>query len=130
METSKPDVYNSVCPSRQVLSRIGDKWSVLVMIILARGTMRFGVMRREITGISQKMLTQTLRNLERDGLIERQIFAEVPVRVEYSMTDLGKSLVPILISLIEWSEYRLLEIEGARRRFDATDGLKEVQSIL
>jgi DNA-binding HxlR family transcriptional regulator len=83
-------------------------------------------MRREITGISQKMLTQTLRNLERDGLIERQIFAEVPVRVEYSMTDLGKSLVPILTSLIEWSEYRLLEIEGARRRFDATDDFNGV----
>jgi DNA-binding HxlR family transcriptional regulator len=118
METSTPNAYNSACPSRQVLSRVGDKWTALVIGILERGTVRFGVLRREITGISQKMLTQTLRNLERDGLIERRIFAEVPVRVEYSLTELGKSLVPVLTSLIQWSESHLTEIEAARRQFD------------
>jgi DNA-binding HxlR family transcriptional regulator len=118
METSTPDVYSSACPSRQVLSRVGDKWSTLVIGILERGTVRFGVLRREIMGISQKMLTQTLRNLERDGLIERRIFAEVPVRVEYSLTELGKSLVPVLTSLIQWSESHLKEIEAAQKQFD------------
>jgi DNA-binding HxlR family transcriptional regulator len=118
METPTPDVYNLICPSRQLLSRVGDKWTALVIGILERGTVRFGVLRREITGISQKMLTQTLRNLERDGLIERRIFAEVPVRVEYSLTELGKSLVPVLTSLIQWSESHLAKIEAAQKQFD------------
>jgi DNA-binding HxlR family transcriptional regulator len=120
MKTSTPDVYSSVCPSRQVLSRVGDKWTALVIGILERGTVRFGVLRREITGISQKMLTQTLRNLERDGLVERRIFAEVPVRVEYSLTGLGKNLVPVLTALMRWSESHLAEIEAAQRQFDKT----------
>ncbi len=120
METSTPDAYNAACPSRQVLSRVGDKWTALVMGVLERGTVRFGVLRREVTGISQKMLTQTLRNLERDGLIDRRIFAEVPVRVEYSLTELGKSLVPVLTSLIKWSESHLAKIEAAQKQFDQT----------
>jgi DNA-binding HxlR family transcriptional regulator len=69
-------------------------------------------------GISQKMLTQTLRNLEHDGLVERRIFAEVPVRVEYSLTELGKNLVPVLTSLLQWSESHLAEIEAAQKQFD------------
>ena len=118
METETPDVYNPKCPSRQVLSRMGDKWTALILGILQRGTIRFGALKREVSGISQKMLTQTLRNLERDGLVERRIFAEVPVRVEYSLTELGNSLLPVLVPLIQWSEEHLKEIEVARRQFD------------
>lgn len=118
METLLPDVYNPQCPSRQVLSRIGDKWTALIIGILQRGTMRFGALKREVPGISQKMLTQTLRNLERDGLVARQIYAEVPVRVEYSLTGLGNSLLPVLIPLMRWSEVHLKEIEAYQQQFD------------
>ena len=118
MEPTNPDVYKSICPSRQVLKRIGDKWTVLIIGILERGTIRFGTLRREIEGISQKMLTQTLRNLERDGLIKRELFAEVPVRVEYSLTELGKSLLLVLKPLMQWSEEHLKEIEAVQRQYD------------
>ncbi len=113
-----PDVYNPKCPSRQVLSRIGDKWTALIVGILQQETTRFGSLKRQVSGISQKMLTQTLRNLERDGLVERRVFAEVPVRVEYSLTELGKSLLPVLIPLMQWSEEHLKKIEVAQRQFD------------
>ena len=118
METATPNVYRSICPSRQVLKRVGDKWTVLIIGILERGTIRFGSLRREVEGISQKMLTQTLRSLERDGLIKRKIFAEVPVRVEYSLTEMGNSLIPVLKPLIQWSEANLVEIEEAQQKFD------------
>jgi DNA-binding HxlR family transcriptional regulator len=120
METGTPDVYKSICPSRQVLKRIGDKWTVLIIGILEHGTIRFGTLRREIAGISQKMLTQTLRNLERDGLVKREVFLEVPVRVEYSLTELGKSLLPVLKPLIKWSEDHLKEIQGIQHQYDET----------
>jgi DNA-binding HxlR family transcriptional regulator len=118
VEITTPNVYKSICPSRQVLKRIGDKWIVLIIVILERGTIRFGTLRREIEGISQKMLTQTLRNLERDGLVKREVFAEVPVRVEYSLTELGKSSIPVLKPLIKWSEDNLIEIEAAQMEFE------------
>ena len=118
METATPNVYRSICPSRQVMKRVGDKWTVLIIGILERGTVRFGSLRREVEGISQKMLTQTLRNLERDGLIEREVFAEVPVRVQYSLTKIGRSLIPVLKPLIQWSEAHLIEIEKAQQEFD------------
>ena len=120
MEAATPDAYKCICPSRQVLRRIGDKWTVLIIGILERGTIRFGTLRREIEGISQKMLTQTLRNLERDGLIKREVFVEVPVRVEYSLTELGKSLLPVLKPLIKWSEDHLKEIEAIQSQYDET----------
>jgi DNA-binding HxlR family transcriptional regulator len=113
MESQTPDIYNSACPSRQVLSRIGDKWVALIIGVLQRGTIQFGALKREATGISQKMLTQTLRNL-----VERRVIAEVPVRVEYSLTELGKSLLPVLVSLMQWSEEHLKEIEASQRQFD------------
>jgi DNA-binding HxlR family transcriptional regulator len=120
METRTPDVYKFICPSRQVLKRIGDKWTVLIIGILERGTIRFGTLRREIAGISQKMLTQTLRNLERDGLVKREVFLEVPVRVEYSLSELGKSLLPVLKPLMEWSEDHLKEIQRIQNQYDET----------
>jgi len=90
----------------------------MIVGVLQRGTIRFGALKREVPGISQKMLTQTLRHLERDGLVERQMYMEVPMRVEYSLTQLGESLLPVLIPLMQWSQEHLKEIEAAQQQFD------------
>src|SRR5437762_10969982 len=87
---SPPSVLEPQCPSRLVLDRIADKWTALVIQILARGTMRYAELQRAIGGISQKMLTQTLRSLERDGLVQRKVYPVVPPKVEYSLTKLGR----------------------------------------
>ena len=92
------------CPVRDVLSRLGDKWSMLVLITLnANGTMRFSDIHKTIEDISQRMLTVTLRTLESDGLVERKIYAEVPPRVEYNLTDTGRSLIPHVEALVDWA---------------------------
>ena len=96
---------NDNCPIRDVLSRLGDKWSMLVLVTLnANGTMRFCDVHKAIADISQRMLTVTLRTLEADGLISRKVYAEVPPRVEYSLTDLGRSLKPVLDAMRTWGE--------------------------
>lgn len=87
------------CPLREVLNRVGDKWSVLVVLCLREGAQRFSALRRRIAGISQRMLTETLRQLERDGLVQRAVFAQVPVRVEYALTELGQTLIAPLAAL-------------------------------
>ena len=95
------------CPIRNVISRFGDKWSMLVLFLLNKsdtGIMRFNEIRRFMTDCSQKMLSQTLKNLEQSHLVHRQVFPEVPPRVEYSLTDTGKSLMPIITALIEWGK--------------------------
>ena len=95
------------CPIRQVVSRFGDKWSLLVLFLLNRsetGVLRFNEIRRFMTDCSQKMLSQTLKNLERSHLVHREVFPEVPPRVEYSLTDTGKSLMPALTALIAWGK--------------------------
>ena len=95
------------CPIRNVISRFGDKWSMLVLFLLNKsdtGIMRFSEIRRFMSDCSQKMLSQTLKNLEQSHLVHRQVYPEVPPRVEYSLTDTGKSLMPIITSLIEWSK--------------------------
>ena len=95
------------CPIRNVISRFGDKWSMLVLFLLNKsdtGVMRFNEIRRFMSDCSQKMLSQTLKNLEQSHLVHRQVYPEVPPRVEYSLTDTGKSLMPIITSLIEWSK--------------------------
>ena len=95
------------CPIRNVISRFGDKWSMLVLFLLNKsdtGIMRFNESRRFMADCSQKMLSQTLKNLEQSHLVHRQVYPEVPPRVEYSLTDTGKSLMPIITSLIEWSK--------------------------
>ncbi len=112
------DVFNSKCPTRQVLDRIADKWTVLVVRRLSGGTMRFAELRRSIDGISQKVLTSTLRGLERDGLVTRRIYASVPPRVEYSMTDLGRSLCDLVADICGWAESNIEIVEAARARFD------------
>ena len=92
------------CPVRDVISRLGDKWSMLVLITLnANGTMRFSDIHKTIEDISQRMLTVTLRTLESDGLIERKIYAEVPPRVEYYLTDTGETLIPHIEGLVGWA---------------------------
>jgi DNA-binding HxlR family transcriptional regulator len=101
-----------------VLNRIGDKWSVMVVGILARGTLRFNELKREINGVSQRMLTLTLRNLERDGLVTRTIYAEIPPRVEYGLTELGRTLTGPIGSLWDWSAANHQAIVAARSAYD------------
>ncbi|HJD95326.1 MAG TPA: helix-turn-helix transcriptional regulator [Bacteroides togonis] len=97
--------HEGICPVRDVLSRLGDKWSMLVLITLkANGTMRFSDIARSIGDVSQRMLTVTLRHLETDGLVERCVFPEVPPRVEYTLTQMGQSLMPHLENLVAWAE--------------------------
>lgn len=112
------NVFNDQCPTRLVLARIADKWTVMIVLRLARGRLRFGELKREIPGISQKMLTQTLRALERDGLVVRTVYAEVPPRVEYSLTALGKTLVGILTQIRDWSETHIEAVLAAQKAFD------------
>ena len=102
---------NDNCPIRDVLSRLGDKWSMLVLVTLnANGTMRFCDVHKAIADISQRMLTVTLRTLEADGLISREVYAEVPPRVEYRLTELGESLMPRVQMLVDWALEHMGEI--------------------
>ena len=102
-----------------ILARVGDKWSVLIVMLLGNGTKRFGEIKRMVGGISQRMLTLTLRGLERDGLVTRTIFPTIPPRVDYALTALGRSLWPPVEALGLWARAHQGEIEAARRRFDA-----------
>ena len=107
------------CLARDVLDRVGDKWSAFVIGQLGGGTLRFSELLRAIDGISQRMLTVTLRALERDGLIDRTVYPEIPPRVEYNLTPLGRSLLAVVAALIEWSAGHTADIDRARRRYDA-----------
>lgn len=113
-----PNPYAADCPTRRALDRIGDKWSVLIVGLLAQRTHRFAELRRSIEGISQKMLTQTLRSLERDGLLTRTIYAEVPLRVEYSLTPMGRTLVEPIQAVVAWAEDHITQVEAARRKYE------------
>lgn len=110
---------NGTCPVRNVLDRIGDKWSVLLVMTLAAGPKRFNQLHRDVPDISQKMLTQTLRDLQRDGLVARQVFDTKPPSVEYRLTPLGHSLIVPFGHLIEWANESMGRIEAARSDFDA-----------
>lgn len=114
------DAYLAQCPSRRVLERISDKWVTLVMCALADGPQRYSQLARHIAGVSPKMLTQTLRNLERDGLVDRSVTPTVPVTVDYRLTDLGRSLQHEVAALKTWSERHIDRIEAARAAYDAT----------
>ena len=108
------------CTAREILARIGDKWSVYVMHVLGDGgTLRFNEVREQVDGISQRMLTVTLRHLERDGLVARRVFPEVPPRVEYSLTPLGATLRQLVRGLVAWSDAHLGEVDAARATYDA-----------
>ncbi|RGC68241.1 putative HTH-type transcriptional regulator YtcD [Micromonospora sp. MW-13] len=113
------DLFARNCGSRQVIDRIGDRWSVLVVLTLADGGKRFTELARRIEGVSQKMLTQTLRGLERDGLVTRTAHATVPPRVDYALTELGRSLLDLVSGLEAWATTHLGEVEAARARYDA-----------
>src|SRR5262245_56678850 len=106
------------CLAREILDRIGDKWSVYVIDALAAGTRRFSELRRDVDGVSQRMLTVTLRALERDGLIVRHVYPIIPPRVEYSLTPLGRSLLAIVEALVAWSAAHINDVERARNRYD------------
>lgn len=109
------------CPVRNVLDQLGDKWTVLIVIALARGPHRFAAIRRTVPDISKRMLTQTLRDLERDGLLLRKVFPTKPPSVEYSLTDLGISLLDPIANLVAWAERNHAAIVTARTAFDASD---------
>jgi len=114
---------DGACPFvRDVLTRVGDKWSVLIVVLLGDGAKRFSEIRRTVDGISQRMLTLTLRGLERDGLVLRTVFPTVPPRVEYALTPLGKTLVEAVTRLANWASDNRAEIERARVAFDARAG--------
>jgi DNA-binding HxlR family transcriptional regulator len=113
-----PCAYDSACPTRLILNRIADKWTVLVMILLESETKRFSHLQREIGGISQKMLTQTLRGLERDGLVTRKVHATVPPKVEYALTPLGHTLKDMLYAIKNWSEANINEVLTAQKSYD------------
>lgn len=112
----KPNVFSADCGSQQVLELIADKWTALVIYALAQGTKRYSELQREIGGVSQKMLTQTLRSLERDGLVQRKIYPVVPPKVEYSLTPLGRTLIEPLRAICKWAEAHLHQLRAARSR--------------
>jgi DNA-binding HxlR family transcriptional regulator len=114
--SSNGSVMDAQCPSRLVLDRIADKWTALIIQVLARGTQRYAAIQREIGGISQKMLTQTLRSLERDGLVKRTVHPVVPPKVEYALTRLGRTLIEPLQGLCRWSEKHLPELQANRAK--------------
>lgn len=110
---------SSSCRAREILALIGDKWSLLLIYTLGReGTLRFSDVRRRVPAISQRMLSVTLRNLERDGLVTRTLYPEVPPRVEYTLAPLGATLLDIVTPLIEWADAHVPQIDAARARYD------------
>lgn len=112
------DVYAEQCPTRLVLDRLADKWALLILDRLEAGPQRFNALKRDIQRITQKVLTQTLRKLERDGLVARQVFATVPVTVEYSLTPLGGTLTQTVSALAHWAEHNMKAVLAAQSAFD------------
>jgi DNA-binding HxlR family transcriptional regulator len=110
------NVFDTNCPSRVVLDRLAEKWTGLVILALSEETLRFTQLRQRIGGVAPKVLTQTLRSLERDGLIRRRVYAEVPPRVEYSLTQLGRSLREPLGAVQQWAEQHVGAVMASRER--------------
>ncbi|WP_414938945.1 winged helix-turn-helix transcriptional regulator [Amycolatopsis sp. cmx-11-51] len=113
------DAYLAACPARKLLDEVSGKWVSLVLVALGDGPERYSDLSRRIAGVSQKMLTQTLRTLERDGLLTRTVTPCVPVRVDYELTELGRSLLRLVAGIKDWAETRFDEVESARDRYDA-----------
>ena len=114
MDRPKYSVYDPQCPTRQALDRIADKWTALIVGLLAQRPHRFGELRRGIAGISHKVLSQTLQSLERDGLVRRTPLGTVPPMVEYSLTSLGRTLDEPLASIRDWAERNIEDVQAAR----------------
>ena len=112
------DAFSRICPSRDVLARLGQKWTILAMVALRDRPLRFGDIRRRIQGVSDKMLTLTLRARERDGLVQRSVFDERLTRVEYALSPLARSVLPIVVELKKWAEHSLERIETSMNTFD------------
>ena len=112
-ERAAYNAYVAECPSRQVLDALSDKWVTLVLTALESSPQRYSELSRTIAGVSQKMLTQTLRMLERDGLVTRTVTASVPVRVDYQLTSLGHTLLPVVRAIKDWSETHIAEVQAA-----------------
>lgn len=124
------DAHDPACRTiSHLLQRIGDKWSVLVVHTLADGSRRFSELRREIPSVSQRMLTLTLRNLERDGLVSRTVTPTIPPRVDYELTELGHSLKVPINALSQWALDNVASINAAQARFDARDEAPKLASI-
>jgi DNA-binding HxlR family transcriptional regulator len=113
-----PIQHDRTCKARQILDRVGDKWSLSVIHRLAHDTMRFTELRRDVPGISQRMLTATLRALERDGLVSRKVHPVVPPRVDYALTAMGKTLLSTVCSLMAWADDHADDIDAAREEYD------------
>ena len=119
------------CHAREMLVRIGDKWSVSVIHLLDEaGTLRFNELRSQVEGISQRMLTVTLRGMERDGLVTRKVYPEVPPRVEYSLTPLGRTLRQLVRGLVDWSGAHLAEVDASRAAYDARNSRRTANGDL
>jgi DNA-binding HxlR family transcriptional regulator len=118
-EPSGPASESSACRAREVLQRVGDKWSVYVIGLLGQGTMRFSELHRSIDGITARMLTVTLRGLERDGIVTRTIHPVIPPRVDYTLTPMGQTLLDTINRLVTWTDSHLPEIGAARAAYDA-----------
>ena len=117
-----PDTFIALCPSRAVLARIGEKWTLMAVVALAEGPVRFGMLERQLQGISHKVLAQTLRALERDGLVARRAYDQMPLRVEYRLTALGHDFLPLARRIKAWAEAHMHEITDHNRRYDAAKG--------
>ena len=113
MEQVHPNAFAADCPTREILSRLAEKWTMLTLAALSEKRMRFGDLHRQIEGVSQKMLTKTLRKLEEDGLVHREVFDEMPLRVEYELTDLGQDIARLVVELKGWLEGSLERIQAA-----------------
>ena len=118
------DAFVAECPTRALLDRLSDKWVSLVLVALAAGPMRYRQLHRRIDGVSQKMLTQTLRTMARDGLLTRTVTPTVPLRTDYELTPLGRSLLPLMAAIKAWAEANIEAVEQARHHYDqqAADG--------
>jgi DNA-binding HxlR family transcriptional regulator len=119
------DAYLRTCPSRNVLEVLANKWTTLIVPALHGGPMRFGELRRRLDGITQKSLTQALRGLERDGMVTRTLYPTIPPRVDYALTDLGRSVSALLEDLRDWAEKHMAEILAARETYERQTGQRE-----
>ena len=120
LERQGYNAFIAECPGHQLLATLSDKWVTLVISALAEGAMRYSELSRTVAGASQKMLTQTLRRLERDGLITRTVTPSVPVRTDYELTDLGRTLLPVQRAIKQWAETHIEKVHAARDRYDAS----------
>lgn len=116
------NVFNPACPAREILEQLSEKWSLLLLHLLSAGPRRTAELRREIGGVSEKMLIQTLRKLERNGFVERRSYHEVPPRVDYRLTELGAALAPVVRQFDLWIERQIPQVLAAREQFDARNG--------